>query len=227
LARVVLIVGDTGTGKSTSIKYLNPKETAIINVLGKDLPFKDSNKMYNDENKNIKSVSNWKDIVGALQGIATKKEIKNVIIDDIGFSMTAEFFERAAEKGWDKFGEMGAHMQKIIVTAQMLPSDMNVAFMFHDEVINDDKSVYNKRNLKLIGRVLEDKYNPLAIVSVCLFTEVEFDAKGVASYGFITQRSLDKNGIIVPAKSPDGMFEERKIPNNLQLVFDTMNSFFG
>lgn len=104
---------------------------------------------------------------------------------------------------------------------------MNVVLMFHDDVSADDKSVYNIRTIKTIGRILDDKYNPAAIVSVCLFTDVAFNKDGNAEYTFITQRTLDKNGVIVPAKSPDGMFEEKRIPNNLQLVFTTMNEYYG
>lgn len=99
MGKVVLIVGDTGTGKSTSIKPLDPTKTAIINVLGKPLPFKDSGKLYNEENKNIKAVTNWNEVVGAITGVGGKAGIENVIIDDAGFIMTSEFFARSSEKG--------------------------------------------------------------------------------------------------------------------------------
>lgn len=118
-------------------------------------------------------------------------------------------------------------MQQVIVAAQTLPAHINVAILLHDDITQDEKTVYNIRTIKTIGRILDDKYNPAAIVSVCLFTDVTFDKEGKASYSFITQRTLDKNGLIVPAKSPEGMFEEPRIPNNLQLVFDTMNEYYG
>lgn len=226
MAKVVIVAGDTGTGKSTSIKTLNPEETVIINVLDKALPFKGSSKAYSLENKNIKSTPDFNEIISLLKKVGEKEGVKNVIIDDIGFTMTSEFFKRASEKGYEKFTEIGKHMQQIIVAAQQLPAHINVALMFHDDVVSDDKSAYNIRNIKTIGRILDDKYNPLAIVTVALFTEVEFNKEGKAEYNFITQRTLDRNGVIVPSKSPDGMFESVRIPNDLQLVFNTMNEYY-
>lgn len=226
MAKVIILAGDTGTGKSTSIKTLNPDETVIINVLDKALPFKGSGKLYNGDKKNIRSTPDYNEIISLLKKLGDRKGVKNVILDDIGFAMTSEFFKRASEKGYEKFTEIGKHMQQIIVAAQQLPSDMNVALMFHDDVVNDEKSAYNIRALKTIGRILDDKYNPLAIVTVCLFTEVVFDKDGKADYSFITQRTLDRNGVIVPAKSPDGMFDESRIPNDLELVFNTMNNYY-
>lgn len=100
MAKVVLICGDTGTGKSRSIKNLNPKETFIINVLGKDLPFPGSELAYNKENKNLGVVSKYSDIVNYLNAISEKNPaIKNVVIDDIGFVMLQEFFDRSSETG--------------------------------------------------------------------------------------------------------------------------------
>lgn len=99
MAKVILVVGDTGTGKSTSIKYLDPKKTAIINVLDKALPFKDSKKMYNNENKNIKAVVKWDEVIQVINALSKSETIENVILDDIGFTMTSEFFQRSTEKG--------------------------------------------------------------------------------------------------------------------------------
>lgn len=226
MANVVIVAGDTGTGKTRSLKNLNPEETFIINVMNKPLAFEGSKSMYSKEKKNIHHTDKYSDIVQLIKGIVDKKpEIKNIIIDDIGFSMTTEFFERAKESGYSKFAEMGLHMQQILDTCKNIErEDVNVALLFHE----DDKSSNNivtERKLKLIGQMLDDKYNPAALVPVCLYTHVVFNDKGTADYSFITNRAL-VDGVIVPAKSPEGMFDTLLIPNDLQLVFGKMNDYF-
>lgn len=100
MANVLLLVGDTGTGKSTSIKNLDSKETYIFNVLNKSLPFKGANKLYNRDNKNTTTLNDYANIISTLKTISEKAtHIKNVIIDDIGFVMLNEYFSRAGEAG--------------------------------------------------------------------------------------------------------------------------------
>lgn len=116
-------------------------------------------------------------------------------------------------------------MQRIIEYCKNMRSDLNVAMMFHEDDDISDKIKVGKK-VKLIGQLLEDKYNPLAIVSVALFTDVSFDKDGSPEYSFITQRSQVR-GQITPAKSPQGMFESVKIPNDLSLVFAKMKDYYG
>lgn len=100
MSKVIIVAGDTGTGKTRSLLNLNPKETYIFNTLNKALPFKGSNSLYNAENKNMYSTDNYAEIVNILNGLNTKRpEIKNIIIDDLGFVMLGEFFTRSAESG--------------------------------------------------------------------------------------------------------------------------------
>lgn len=225
MAKVVIVAGDTGTGKSTSIKTLNPKETFIINVLNKPLPFKGSSKLYSEDSKNIKSVSNWGEVKSGIEALAKRTEIKNIIVDDIGFIMTEELFARNKETGYTKFTDIGVHMQQILNTAKSQRDDLNICLMFHSDDDVSDKIKVGKK-LKTIGNLLEDKYNPLAIVSVALFTDVSFDKEGKAEYSFITNRTM-VNNILIPAKTPGDMFETAKIPNDLKLVFDKMNEYYS
>ena len=80
MGKVIIVAGDTGTGKSTSIKTLDPKETFIINVLNKPLPFKGSSKIYSEENKNMKAEASWGKVKEGIEALAKKPEIKNIII---------------------------------------------------------------------------------------------------------------------------------------------------
>lgn len=100
MSNLVLIMGETGSGKSTSIKSLNPKETVVFNVLGKRLPFKGSASNYNESNRNLFKINNWQTVVDYLKNISEKAtDVKNVVIDDAIYVMRTEFFDRSAEKG--------------------------------------------------------------------------------------------------------------------------------
>ena len=225
MANVLIVAGPTGTGKSTSLRNLDPKETYVINVLNKPLPFKGSKGMYTEDKKNIQNTDDYFQVKALLEAIPVKRpEIRNIIVDDVGFVMTTEFFKRSHETGYNKFTDIGKHMQEILETAKNLKQDLNIVFMFHDDDDYNDKTKVGKK-VKTIGSLLDDKYDPLAIVSIALFTNVSFDKEGKASYEFITNRTL-VNNLIIPAKSPEGMFE-KKIPNDLKLVFDKVHEYYG
>ena len=100
MANIVIVLGKSGTGKSTSIKGLNPKETVIINTLKKRLPFKGSASMYNKENKNLFNVDDYGTVVTYIQSISDKATyVKNIVLDDIIYIMRKEYFNRAKESG--------------------------------------------------------------------------------------------------------------------------------
>ena len=100
MANCVIILGKSGTGKSTSIKGLNPKETVIINTLKKRLPFKGSNSMYNTENKNLFNIDDYTSVINYLTNISQKATyVKNVVLDDSIYIMRKEYFKRAKETG--------------------------------------------------------------------------------------------------------------------------------
>lgn len=224
MANVIIVAGDTGTGKSSSFKNLNPDKSVIINVLGKELPWKGSRKQYNAEKKNIRKVTKSADIINSIKAKADDPDIENIIIDDIGFSMLEEFFEKANVPGFDKFSKMGSNMQSIIKYAkdQISPSK-NVILCFHTEPSEKE----NALKIKLIGRMLDDKYNPLSIVTIALFTEVTFDEKKQPVFNFITNRTLNDDGNVIPAKSPFEMFNSVRIPNDMDYVIKCMNAYYN
>ncbi len=83
MSNFVLILGATGSGKSTSIKTLNPKETVVLSVVNKDLPFPKSRSLYNEENKNRFYIPNWDGILSYMDAISENaKDIKNIVVDD-------------------------------------------------------------------------------------------------------------------------------------------------
>ena len=109
MSNLVLVLGESGSGKSTSIRTLNPKETIVFNILGKRLPFKGSAKEYNATNNNLFKIDDWQTVINYLQSISDNApNIKNVVIDDSIYIMRIEFFNRSKEKGFDKFAKFSA-----------------------------------------------------------------------------------------------------------------------
>lgn len=103
MANNVIILGKTGTGKSTSMKTLNPKETVIINILGKKLPFKGSASLYNKESKNLFQIEDYNELINFLTSInKNAAHVKNIIIDDFAYVMRKEYFKRSKEVGYGK-----------------------------------------------------------------------------------------------------------------------------
>ena len=117
-------------------------------------------------------------------------------------------------------------MQNIIKTCRDLRADLNIVFMFHED-IETSNNVQTRKKVKTVGKLLDDQYNPLASVSVALFTEIVFDKDGKATYNFVTNTTMDNFGRITPAKSPEGMFDEVYIPNDLNFVIQKVNEFYN
>lgn len=224
VGNVVAIIGKTGTGKSTSIKTLDPRETVILNLLNKRLPFKGSDRMYNKENKNLFAVDTYDRIIAVVENINEKApHVKNIILDDISFLMRKEFFARSKERGYEKFNDIGTHMQQVISACEHTRPDLNIFLMFHAEDVTDGGDIVEYK-IATVGKMVDQSYNPLEVVEVALFSSSEFDADGNISYGFYTKRQKVE-GVVVPAKSPDGMFEESFIPNDLAMVIKAIDDY--
>lgn len=226
MANAVIILGKSGTGKSSSIKTLDPKETVIINVLGKRLPFKGSNAIYNKENKNSFQIDDYNTIQSLLTDISNKaSHVKNVIIDDCIYVMRKEYFKRAKESGYGKYTELAQHFQNIIQCIENMREDINVFLLMHSEDVQSDK-VTTGYKVSTIGALIDNQYSPVEVVPMVLYSDINYDDKGKPTYGFYTHRFM-KGTIEIPAKSPEGMFEEDFIPNDLGYVTQTMNEYYG
>lgn len=157
MANCCIILGKSGTGKSTSIKTLDPKETIVINVLGKRLPFKGSGSLYNKENKNHFIVDDYQQLITLLQQIdANCPHVKNVILDDIIYVMRKEYFQRAKETGYGKYTELAMHFQQIINTCEKMKIDTNVFFIMHSEDVQSEKTTVGYK-VSTIGQLLDNQ----------------------------------------------------------------------
>lgn len=226
MSNLVIVLGSSGTGKSTSIKTLKPEETVIMNVLGKDLPFKGSRTNYTREKKNLVQSAKWDSISSMMQSISKNMpNIHNIVIDDAIYIMRTEFFDRSKETGFNKYNELADHFRRIISEGNNLREDITVFMMLHTESIEADGSVIGYK-ASTVGKLLDKMYNPLESVSITLFAQPKYDDKGKPTFGFWTH-PMKVNGIEIPAKSPDEMFEDDFIPNSLQFVLDKMHEYYG
>lgn len=224
MANVSVILGKSGTGKSTSIKTLDPNETIIINVLGKRLPFKGSGSLYNKEKKNLFRLDDYSQVIKLLDAVNNQSHIKNVVIDDSIYILRKEYFNRATESGYSKYTQLAQHFQQIISTCEKMREDLNIFFILHSEDITSDNTITGYK-VSTIGKLLDTQYNIVEVVPMVLYSSVKYDEKGNTTYGFYTHRTKE-GSIEIPAKTPDGMFEEDFIPNDLGLVVKAMNDYY-
>tara|TARA_R110000868_G_scaffold14414_2_gene67018 strand:- start:29033 stop:29719 length:687 start_codon:yes stop_codon:yes gene_type:complete len=225
----VAIVGGSGTGKSTSIgnipeieiSGLNPKETVLINVAGKDLPFKGGNKLYSGSvsaNGNLIDTSDAKVISEAIKYISeSRKDIKNIVIDDSQFIMAFEFMKKAKESGYGKFADIGVNMSKILDASKNTRKDLTIYFMWHPE-----KDTDGRLKMKTVGTMIDNYLTLEGLFTVILYAKVDKGASGKMAYQFVTNQDGQ-----YPAKSPIGMFKDLYIKNDLGLVSKLIAEYYN
>ena len=225
MANSVLVIGESGTGKTTSMKTLPPKQTFIISCTGKPLPFKGWKKNYTTFGKenlegNYLSTDKSGVIVKTLMYInENRKDIKYVVVDDFIYSMSNEFVRRGHEKGFDKYNDIGINAGQILdYVANQMREDINIALFNHSEEYMDATGL-RKQKFKSLGKLVEDKINPEGLFTTVLYTSVKKGDKGM-EYSFLTQNTGYNTG-----KSPEDMFETDEIPNDLKFVFEKMDKY--
>lgn len=220
MSKLIALVGETGSGKSHSIQFLDPKETYIINVAGKELPFKGSSKIYNRDNKNYKEVSDGKEVLKLLVTLSeTAPHVKNVIIEDGNYIMGFNLVNKATEVGYTKFSVMAQDMVNLIQGAKKLRDDMNVVYFSHQEESEDDGSVTSYK-MKTAGKMIDSQIKLEGLFTVVLYAITESKGDKTEFY-FVTNRYKK-----YPAKTPSGMFSEIKMENNLKKVIETVNEYY-
>ena len=216
MANTTLILGESGTVKSTSIRNLNPDETFIIAVLDKPLPFRGAKIKYIDKNDgnrlvNYFSSDKYRVIIKAIEKISKERpDIKTIILDDWQYIMGNEYMSRADEKGFGKFTEIGQHAWQVINALVTARNDLNCFVLCHS-----DKNEDGKAKCKTIGRMLDEK-----ITVEGMFTTVMHSLIVDGKYLFATQGDSS-----IIAKSPMGMFEDKYVPNDLQYVINKINEY--
>tara|TARA_Y100001973_G_scaffold76357_1_gene111611 strand:- start:60 stop:740 length:681 start_codon:yes stop_codon:yes gene_type:complete len=224
MAQSVLVIADSGSGKSTSMRNLDPKETFIINIANKPLPFKGWKKNYTLISKdnpkgNMTATSSSAGIIKAIQHVNDKMpHIKNLVIDDWQYMSSFEYFDRANEKGYDKFTQIAANLAQVAKMPKDLREDLYVFFLTHSEE-STDVNGHRKVKAKTIGKMIDNTLTLEGLFSIVLFGRVK-KTEDSLEYGFDTVNNGENT-----CKSPMGMFEESFIENDLQLVKDCITKY--
>jgi ABC-type dipeptide/oligopeptide/nickel transport system ATPase component len=228
MADLIAVVGASGSGKSTSLRNLDPKTTFIINVAGKALPFKGFKKNYkqlvqNPETKkfegNLYNTSDVAKIGQVLRVIdKTRPEIETVILEDAQYLMSFEAMDRASEKSYDKFTQIASNFYSVLKEAMNMRDNLKVCVLTHSENIGD--AINPSYKIKTIGKMLDNMITLEGLFTYVLFTELVKDVEGNIEHKFITQ----SDGTTT-AKTPMDCFGEFHIDNDLQFVIEQIDKY--
>ena len=210
----VLIAGESGSGKTYSIKNLNPDDVGIFLCEKNRLPFKKqfpTYKVRNMKTEDDKIIRQSAVIQTMLRKPQKPKKI--YIIDDSQYIMANEFFDRASETGFQKFTDIGCNFRNLIhLVNNDLPDDVIVYFLHHPETDSNT----GKLKAKTIGKLLDEKLTLEGCFDIVLFCRTDGQ-----EHWFQTQSDGTNT-----AKSPEEMFED-KIPNDLAIVDSTIRDYYG
>jgi hypothetical protein len=147
--------------------------------------------------------------------------IKTIVIEDSNYLMGFRMVEKATETGFTKFSIMAKDMVDMFRSARALRDDLVIFYYSHPETIEDAGEIVGYK-IKTAGKLIDNQVLLEGLLTVCLYTNIEEGKDGNVTYSFLTNRYRKR-----PAKSPDGMFETTKVPNNLQLVRDTVMEYYN
>ena len=204
MATAVLIMGESGSGKSASLRNFAPNEISLFNVTSKPLPFKQGK-------TKIPKIDNatYADIANAL----ANPNKRAYVIDDAGYLLSFEMFKRANETGYSKFTDMAKNFFDMLdFINTKLPNDIIVYITMHTE----DDSEMHKTKAKTIGKMIDQNLNLEG-----LFVIVLRAMQTEEGYKFIT-----RDDRVSTAKSPMGMFESDKIDNDLKEVDRIIREYY-
>ena len=204
MATAVLIMGESGSGKSASLRNFAPNEISVFNVTSKPLPFKQGK-------TKIPKIDNatYADIANAL----ANPNKRAYVIDDAGYLLSFEMFKRANETGYSKFTDMAKNFFDMLdFINTKLPNDIIVYITMHTE----DDSEMHRVKVKTIGKMLDQNLKIEGLFSIVLRAVQTEDG-----YKFVT-----RDDMVSTAKSPIGMWEEDMIDNDLKEVDRVIREYY-
>lgn len=215
----VLILGESGSGKSTSLKGLNPSECVLIQSIDKRLPFKRPSDLgwvkrdVDNPRGNVIVSDDYGRIINTIYAASNSGKKQVIIIDDVQYLMANDFMRRAMERGFDKFTEMACSFHELFQAAHLCSGDVRVYFLAHTETDG-----MGKQKMKTIGKMLDEK-----ITMEGLFTVVLKSYRDNSDNKFKFQTAGTAMDTV---KSPDEMFETDNIPNDLALVDAAIKNYW-
>ena len=211
MSTVTMVLGESGTGKTTSLRNMNPAETLLIQAVKKPLPFRANNwqrfDMAANQKGNIFQTDHPGEIIRLLQG--TRRKV--IVIDDFQYVMANEFMRRTSERGFDKFTEIGKNAWDILNAAASLPDDTRVYILSHVETTDQGRT-----KIKTIGKMLDEKITLEGMVTIVLRTLVRD-----GQYLFSTRNNGSDT-----VKTPMGLFDSEAIDNDLAAVDQAIHSYY-
>ena len=214
MSKAICIMGESGSGKTTAMRTLNPEETYYIDCDGKGLSWKGWREQYSAEKKNYIRTDNQNDVLKIMFGINEKRPaIKNIVIDTINSIMIADERRRIAEKSYDKWSDLAWAVYDITMAASRLRDDLNIIVLAHTQTEIDDTTGERFTRILTNGK----KLNKIGLEKY--YTTVLLSKKGADGYVLETQANRST------AKTPMGAFEQMEIPNDMQAVLDALAEF--
>lgn len=199
----VLILGESGSGKSASLRNFKKEDVGILNVASKPLPFRNTNGL----------VTVNKATYGMIKGAVTSPNRLSYVIDDAQYLMAFESFDKANIAGYTKFTEMAKNYEEMLRTIQEDTSPDTIVYVMQH--IDTDES--GKVKAKTLGKMLDQQLTIEGLFSIVLLAKAD-----ERRHYFVTQSDGTN-----PCKSPMGMFDEVEIDNDLKMVDDTIREYYG
>lgn len=222
------IYGESGMGKTTSLRNMDPETTFIISTTGKPLSFRGWKKKYipfkiDKETKEISGnyfvSSNSEQILKILKIINAKlPHIKAVVIDDMQYIMSYEFVDRATEVGYSRFSEIAQHMMDILRYSEQMRDDCTMCFLTHSDNVGTE--IDPRYVIKTIGKLLSEKVTLEGLFTYIFFAKAQEGADGKMEYKLVT----NNDGKCL-AKTPMGMFNELEIDNDLNKILEVIKEY--
>lgn len=194
-----LILGESGTGKSTSLRNLDPAHTLLIQAIPKPLPFKSTGWKPVKDGGNIVVTDQAANIIAAMK--KTQRDV--IVIDDWQYVLANEYMRRTDERGYDKFTDIGRHAWDILRAASELDAAKRVYILAHTQT--DERG---STRIKTIGKMLDEKITPEGMFSIVINTVIQN-----GNYLFST-----RNNGANTTKTPMGLFDDELIENDLAEV---------
>lgn len=214
-SRALAVMGESGSGKTTAMRTLNPEETYYIDCDGKGLSWKGWREQYNGEKKNYYRTDNQGVVMQLMCGVAqSRPDIKNIVIDTANSIMVADEFRRMKEKGYDKWQDLAMAVYEIAKCASALRDDLNVIVLFHTQTERDETTGQRftriLTNGKMLNKIGLEKY--FTTVLLCRRTDS-------GEYVFDTHTN---NSTV---KTPMGAFDSDTIPNDMQAALEVLKDY--
>ena len=211
MAIPVFVIGRSGSGKTYSIKNFKADEVGVISIEKGRLPFK----------TDIKTVKVPKDFTvntnaqlnaakyAWIEMIISKSKAKSIIIDDSQYLLVNELFDRSKEKGYDKFTDIAVNFRNLVHFVNDMPDEDKIVYFLHHSEADTD----GREKAKTIGRMLDEKLTLEGCFDIVLYCQ---------DHKFYTQAEG-----MSTAKTPEGLFEDAEIPNDLKAVDDAIREYYG